>query len=41
MAVAVLTLAAVAAYWALTTLFPVELWQTVQWLEGRFDALRN
>ena len=41
MAIAVLALAAVIACWALTTLFPVELRQTAQWLEARFEALRN
>lgn len=33
--------AGVAAGWAITTLFPVELRQTGRWLQAMFDALRR
>jgi len=38
-ALLVLAIGAVAAYWALTTLFPVELHQVGQWLQAKFAAL--
>ena len=30
-----------AAWWAVTTLFPVELRQTGDWLHAKFEALRK
>ncbi|MFC5570615.1 hypothetical protein ACFPN1_11145 [Lysobacter yangpyeongensis] len=40
-AVATLLLAAVAACWALTALFPYELHQVWYWLLARFQALTS
>jgi hypothetical protein len=40
-ALLVLAIGAAAAYWALVTLFPVELHQVGQWLQAKFDALRT
>lgn len=37
----VLAICGFAAYWAVTTLFPVELRQTGQWLEAKFESLRK
>ena len=36
-----LAISSFAAYWAVTTLFPVELHQTGQWLQAKFEALRK
>ena len=38
---AVLAICGFAAYWAVTTLFPVELRQTGQWIEAKFESLRR
>jgi hypothetical protein len=40
-ALVVLALFAFAAWWAVTTLFAVELHQTQQWLQAMFEALRT
>lgn len=39
LALVILAIAGVAAYWAITTLFPVELQQTWHWLQTKFHAL--
>ncbi|HEV8693605.1 MAG TPA: hypothetical protein VGQ93_05360 [Lysobacter sp.] len=40
-ALAVLAVFAFAAWWTVTTLFAVELHQTGQWLQTKFEALRK
>ncbi|HJW44915.1 MAG TPA: hypothetical protein VJ484_00330 [Lysobacter sp.] len=40
-AIVVLALFAFAAWWAVTTLFAVELRQTQQWLQAKVEALQR
>jgi hypothetical protein len=32
---------AVAGWWTVTTLFPIELHQVGQWMQAKFESLRN
>jgi hypothetical protein len=41
LALVILAIAGFAAYWAVTTLFPVELQQTAHWFQMKFEALRK
>lgn len=40
-ALAVMAVFVVAAWWTVTTLFPVELRQTGQWLQAKVESLRQ
>jgi hypothetical protein len=40
-ALLILAIFGFAAWWAVTTLFAVELHQTGQWLQVKYDALRK